>query len=118
MKILIVDDNHSVRKMIKNLLSHIADEIFECNDGDQVVEQYALHIPDWVLMDVKMSRMDGIMATHELIKSFPDAKVIILTNFPTDDFREDAKKAGALEFMDKENLFSVGMIITNYPPRP
>ena len=114
MKILIVDDNYSVRKMIRNLLSQAADEIFECNDGDKVVELYSLHKPDWVLMDIKMKNMDGIKATYELKQSFPGAKVIILTNYSAEDFREDAKKAGAHEFVNKEDVLSVNTIIRNY----
>ncbi len=115
MKILIADDNSSVRRMIKNILAHIAEEFYECSDGSEVMELYSKYKPDWVLMDIKMKKMNGIKATLNLKQNFPEAKVIIITNYPTDDLREDAKKAGAIEFIDKENLSCLGSIISNFP---
>ena len=117
MKILIVDDNSSVRRMIGNILAHMTKEIYECSDGSEVEELYSRCNPDWVLMDIKMEKMNGIVATRKLIEKFPDAKVIMITNYPTEDLKEDAKKAGAIEFIDKENLLSLDSIIKNFSAR-
>jgi CheY-like chemotaxis protein len=116
-KILIADDNSSVRRMIGNILAHMTEEIFECSDGSEVTELYSKCKPDWVLMDIKMKKMNGIVATRNLMEKFPEAKVIIITNYPTEDLKEDAKKAGAVEFIDKENLLSLGSIIKKFSLR-
>ena len=52
MKILLVDDNAEIRRLIKSLIAEIAGEIYECDDGAKAFEIYAAHLPDLVLMDV------------------------------------------------------------------
>jgi len=63
MKLLIVDDNASSRKLIKTFLADLNCEMFECSDGSEAVAEYLAHHPDFVLMDIQMPRMDGIRAT-------------------------------------------------------
>jgi two-component system response regulator DegU len=114
MKILIADDNSAVRRMIGNILAHVTEEIYECSDGSEVMELYSRYKPDWVLMDIKMKKVNGIKATADLILKYPEAKVIIITNYPTGDLKEDAAKAGAVEFIDKDNLSFLESIFKKY----
>ncbi len=100
--------------MIKNLLDSAAYETAECCDGDEVAARYSILKPDWVLMDIKMKNMDGIKATSELIKHFPEAKVMMITNYADDDIKEKSMKAGAIEFIDKENLSGIISILQKY----
>ena len=53
-KILIVEDNASMRSVIKNLVQPYTEAVYECDNGKSAVEEYAIHTPDWVLMDIKM----------------------------------------------------------------
>src|SRR6185436_615807 len=71
--LLIVDDNREMRQLIKSIVRKSCDEIFECEDGDEVLDAFAAHRPDWVLMDVEMKRMDGLKATTQLVGSYPQA---------------------------------------------
>ena len=55
--------------------------------------------------------MDGIAATRDVVRSFPEAKVIIVTQYDDDDLRKKAMQAGAKEFVLKENLTELNRII-------
>lgn len=109
--ILIVDDNNQVRKMIRNLVEDLETDFCECDDGAQALSAYQENLPDWVLMDVQMKEMDGLTATRQIKKSFPDAKVIILTNYADVKTQKAAFEAGASGFVGKENLTALREII-------
>jgi CheY-like chemotaxis protein len=73
MTLLIVDDNREMRQLMKSIVSEVCDEIFECEDGDEVLPAFNAHRPDWVLMDVEMKRVDGLRATSDLMNRYPEA---------------------------------------------
>lgn len=102
--LLIVDDSREMRKLIKNIVSKVSDEVFECSDGAEALLTYIEHHPDWVLMDVEMKEKDGLQATKEIMREFPDAKVIVITKHADAQTREAAKEAGAKGFLSKDNL--------------
>ena len=104
MKLLIVDDNPKIRKMIKEILSIKFDEIIEHNDGFGASGLYKTAQPDWVIMDVKMERMDGIRATEEILNFSPSARIVIVSHFSDMETQRQALKAGAKAFISKENL--------------
>jgi CheY-like chemotaxis protein len=112
--LLIVDDNKQVRRMIRSLVEDLETEFCECEDGSQALSAYRECSPDLVLMDVQMKEMDGLTATRQIKKAFPDAKVIILTNYTDAKTRQAATDAGANCFCDKEDLTSLrGLIAAN-----
>ena len=113
MKLLLVDDNERMRKVMKNIFSPFFEEVIECNDGIEAVKAFKQELPDWVVMDIKMKMMDGIEATAKIISSNPNAKVIIISQFDDDSTIDAAMKAGALEFVSKEDLSKVLDIINN-----
>ena len=107
MKILIVDDNASMRRMIRGIIQPLADEIYECADGGEALEIYARVFPDWVLMDIQMKPVDGITATRQIIEAYPQARVLMVTNYNDDDLRQAAHEAGASRYLVKENLLDI-----------
>ena len=113
MKLLLVDDNDRIRKMMRSIYSPHFDEIIECDDGDRAVAEFNNELPDWVVMDIKMTEMDGIEATEKIISSYPEAKVIIVSQYNDETTIGAAKKAGAVEFVSKENLYKVIDVINN-----
>ncbi len=115
MKLLIVEDNGEMRRLLKRLLTGLAAEIHECDDGREATELYSRIHPDWVLMDIEMKETDGITAT-KLIKAFdPDAKIIIVTNYDETALREAAHSAGACGYLLKENLLDLNRLLR--PPK-
>src|ERR1700677_3592585 len=64
MKILIVEDNAGVRRMIRRAVDHLASQVSECEDGADALAAYRECLPDIVLMDIRMPKMDGLAATR------------------------------------------------------
>jgi len=111
MKFLIVDDNTSMREALKKAVMLDQDESAECDDGKYAVELYQQFHPDWVLMDIEMSEMDGITATKNIIAADSQAKVVIVTSHDDRFFERAAKKAGAYKFISKENIVGIQTIV-------
>lgn len=105
--LLIVEDNPSMRRLIKSVVEDLALSIHECEDGADALAAYEEHCPDWVLMDVEMKLKDGITATREIINAYPNAKILILTKYDSGRIRDQAKKAGASIFVPKEQLLAI-----------
>jgi CheY-like chemotaxis protein len=116
-KILIVDDSEPVRRTIKSVLRKVAGEFRECSDGDEAVDAYALFRPDWVVMDIKMERVDGIAATRRIVAGFPDANIAIVTNYDEPGLERAAREAGARACLLKEDLRSLRRIISDSRPK-
>jgi NarL family two-component system response regulator LiaR len=110
--LLIVEDNEAMRRMIRSLVADLADVIFECDGGGDALRLYEAHRPDWVLMDIQMEPIDGLTATRQIRAAFPDAKVMIVTNFSDPQMREAARLAGASEYVVKESLLDLRRILT------
>jgi two-component system response regulator DegU len=111
MKIMIVDDNATVRRIIRRAVSEIADEVFECSDGAEVLPFYAECLPDLVLMDIRMPRVDGLAATSHLKTHFPRASVFIVTDIDDEAVRSAAMEAGACGYALKQNLIQLDELI-------
>ena len=107
MKLMIVEDNDSMRQLIRSFVSDLADCIHEFSDGAQALQGYAEHRPDWVLMDIKMADMDGIVATRRITDAFPEANILIITDYDDRQLREAARLAGARDYVLKENLIAL-----------
>jgi NarL family two-component system response regulator LiaR len=115
LKLMIVDDNPDMRRLIRSIVSDLADYIVECADGTQALHSYAAHKPDWVLMDIEMKPLDGISATREIKTAFPDAQIMIVTEYDDPDWREEARHAGACAYVLKENLADVRRTLQTFP---
>lgn len=107
MKLLIVEDSLSVRRILRLLVEPLADEIAECGDGADAVAIYESGRYDFVLMDIDVGEMDGITATRKIKAVDPDARIIIVTNYDKPDLRAEAIKAGASGYVLKENLLDI-----------
>ena len=109
--LLIVEDNPAMRRLIKSVVADLATRVHECADGIEALDAYEKFHPEWVLMDVEMNQKDGFTATREIIEAHPEAKIVIVTKHATERMREAAKKAGACQFVLKENLMEIRRII-------
>ena len=111
MKVLIVDDNASVRRLIRSVLPPLAGKIYECANGQDAVATYQAHRPDVVLMDIRMGEIDGIEATKRIIAADPGAKIVIVTDYDDDALRQATMRAGACGYSLKDNLLKlVGLL--------
>jgi CheY-like chemotaxis protein len=111
MTILIVEDNEPMRELLKKLVSDLAEDLTECDDGAEAFETYQRCHPDWVLMGIKMRGMDGLAATRQIKAAFPEARIIIVTGHDDARLRAAARKAGACGYVHKENLLELRRIL-------
>jgi len=100
-----------MRSIIRNVLVDNFDSIYEVNDGDQAMEAFETLYPDWVIMDIKMERIDGITATENIKREYPQARIIILTNLADQELKAAALNAGADKYVLKDNLLELRSII-------
>ena len=107
MSILIVDDSAKMRRAIRLVVCDLAGKIIECADGAEALAAYAEHLPDWVLMDIRMKQTDGLTATRQIKAAFPNAQIIVVTVCKGDDMREAAHLAGACAYILKDNLLEL-----------
>jgi CheY-like chemotaxis protein len=105
--LMIVDDSDDIRRMLREVVADLADPIYECRDGSEACAAYAQHQPDWVLMDVSMTPMDGVTATQQIMRAFPTARIVIVTQYDDVRFRNAAEASGARGFVLKDNVFEV-----------
>lgn len=101
--ILIVEDHEDMRRELKKLLGGVG-EIYECSDGSEAFSAYESHQPDWVLMDIRMEKMNGIAAARKIKAAHPEARIVIVTGYDDLELREAARRAGACGYVLKENL--------------
>lgn len=111
MKLMIVDDNSAMRQMIRNMVANPDDAVCECVDGADAVRAFPGMLPDVVLMDLQMPAMNGIQATMRIKQEFPEANIIIVSNFNDQEFREEAKEAGANSYFTKDDLIHLQQYI-------
>jgi len=103
-QILLVEDQTLMRQGLKTILDLEPGlrVIGEASDGESGV-QLALELrPNVILMDVQMPRLNGVEATAQLCRQWPEARVIILTTFDRDDYVYQGVRAGALGYLLKD----------------
>jgi NarL family two-component system response regulator LiaR len=109
-KLMIADDNEQMRRTIRSMVSDLVEELYECEDGAEAVALYAEHRPDWVLMDLRMKEMDGLEATRRITTSFPQARIVIVTDHDDPELREAARLAGACQYINKRRLVDLRLL--------
>jgi len=104
MKVVICDDQAIIRDGLTMLLAleKDIDVVSQACDGAEAVEQVARHLPDLVLMDLKMPGMNGIEATRRIRTRYPAVKVLVLTTYDDDEWVIDAIRAGAAGYLLKD----------------
>lgn len=96
-RVIVVDDQAVVCDGLELILGSDPQlqVVGKAYDGDQALEQVAEKKPDLVLMDLKMPGLNGIQATREIKRRFPEVKVLALTTYGDDEWVFDAIRAGA-----------------------
>lgn len=103
-RVLLVDDNAGFRRRLARLLELEQDMevVGEAADGQQALGQVRHLRPDVVLMDFRMSGMDGLTAGRQIVQEYPSVKVIILTAFPGALDRDDLLRDGLSGLLIKD----------------
>ena len=105
-RIALVDDHPLLRQGIAALISDQPDLqlVGQASNGLEAIEQFRLHRPDVMLMDLQMPGMNGIDAMSAIRAEFPDARFVVLTTYTGDVQIVRALKAGARAYLLKSLL--------------
>ena len=103
-RILLVDDHEVVRLGLRALLEHHTqfEVIGEASTEKGAIEMVNRYHPEIVLMDIRLPGASGIEATENIVKNYPDCKVVMLTSYAEDEILFSAIRAGASGYVLKQ----------------
>lgn len=109
MNIVIIDDDIFVSGALKTILEASGDITVSATgtDGKDAVRLFRTCRPDVLLMDIRMKELSGLDASAEILKEFPDAKILLLTTFSDDEYIVRALKLGAKGYLLKQDYESL-----------
>lgn len=103
-RLLLAEDHTIVREGLRSLIDSSEDMevVGEVGDGREALKKVEEIELDIVLMDIRMPGLNGIEATRQIKKHFPDVKVLILSMHPDDEYVLEALRAGASGYILKQ----------------
>ncbi len=100
-KVLIADDEEGVRDLCSVIAEEEGYEVVTASDGLEALQKSKEHLPDVILLDVRMPEMDGMEVFQKLKEDLIDAPVIFVTAFGSSDLAIEAMKQGAYDYITK-----------------
>ncbi|MCI9168314.1 MAG: response regulator transcription factor [Dorea sp.] len=102
-KILIADDQELLRQSLEIVLGSKENMALtgSVENGMEVLDSVQQEMPDVILMDIRMPKMDGVQCTKVIKERYPQIKIIILTTFDDDEYVFNALKNGASGYLLK-----------------
>lgn len=103
-RVLLVDDHTILRQGLRRLLESErgVEVVGEAKDGREAVERARELSPDVIVMDLAMPALNGLDATRRILKSNPDARIIVLSMYIDDDYVKQALEAGVAGYLMKD----------------
>lgn len=100
-KILVIDDERSIRNTLKDILGYEKYEVDVAEDGNKGLEKVRSAEYDVVLCDIKMPGLDGIEVLERLVVLAPDTPVVMISGHGNIDTAVDSIKKGAFDYIEK-----------------
>ncbi|MDI3521425.1 MAG: two-component system, NtrC family, nitrogen regulation response regulator NtrX [Anaerophaga sp.] len=100
-KILVIDDQKSIRNTLRDILEYEKHEVVLAENGPEGLEHFEADKFDAVLLDIKMPDMDGMEVLDKMMQSSPDTPVIMISGHGNIDTAVEAIKKGAYDFIEK-----------------
>lgn len=103
-RILLADDHPIVLQGLSAMIGRQPGMtvVAEATNGQEAVELYRTHQPDVALLDLRMPQMSGVEALRTIRSEFPEARIIVLTTYDTDEDIYQGLKAGAKAYLLKD----------------
>jgi two-component system NarL family response regulator len=103
-RVLIADDHPIARNGVAQILNEERGirVVAQATDGAEAVELFARVQPDVALVDLRMPKLEGVQVVEQIRSSCPEAAIIILTTYDTDNDIEMALRAGAKAYLVKD----------------
>ena len=102
-KILVVDDDPHIRELVRVFLEREGFDVLEAADGVEALALIKEHLPDVVMLDLRMPGMDGLNVVAEASAAKLSSRMIILTTFENEEDVQRAMKAGARGYLLKDS---------------
>jgi two-component system NarL family response regulator len=104
LRVMIVEDHFVVRAGLSAIINSQADmtTVAEARNGIEAIDMFREHLPDVVLMDLRIPLLSGTDAIAAIVKEFPRAKIIVLSTFGGDEDIFQALQAGARAYFLKD----------------
>ncbi|HMS51038.1 MAG TPA: response regulator, partial [Chitinophagales bacterium] len=99
--ILVIDDDRSIRRTLKEILEYEGYKVEEAEDGMDGMVKIKTNNYDAILCDIKMARMDGLEVLDNAVKLKPDLPLIMISGHGTMETAVQAVKKGAYDFIAK-----------------
>ena len=113
-KILVVDDEQSMREFLDIMLKKEGYKVSLASNGDEVMKYIDKDIFDLVLLDIRMPKMDGIAVLKKIKSTSPETVVIMITAYASADTAIKAMKEGAYDYITKPfKVDEIKLIIKN-----
>jgi DNA-binding NtrC family response regulator len=100
-RILIVDDDETVRRSYLRSLESISCNVESACDGEQALQTMERNPFDVVLLDMRMPGQDGMSVLRTIKQKWPESEVVIITGYPTLDSAKEAVRLGAYDYVAK-----------------
>jgi two-component system response regulator (stage 0 sporulation protein F) len=100
-KVLIVEDLQDVRSLLAIFLSKKGLAVIQAKSGEEGIDLVKQHKPDLVLLDAKLPGLDGIGVLKKIKEFDKNIKVIMLSGLSTEELKQEARMAGASDFLSK-----------------
>ena len=100
-RILVVDDEVSIRRALERFLTEIGHEVFVASDGEEALSILEQNVIDLALVDLVMPKVDGIELIRRIKGNYSDIVAIVLTGFGTITSAVEAMRAGAYHYLTK-----------------
>lgn len=100
-KILIVDDEIEIADFLCNFLRRFGLQTEKAADGEEALETAERINPDWIFLDIKMPKTDGLKVLKELNTKKSQTNVIMITGLDDEESQKQAKKLGAKDYIVK-----------------
>ncbi|GHM99289.1 DNA-binding response regulator [Cytophagales bacterium WSM2-2] len=112
-KVAIADDHQVFRRSLLVLLGREESikVIAEATDGEELLQQLQTEIPDIILMDIRMPRLDGFETTKVIRDKYPNIKIIAFTTYEFETYVVEMNKLGVKSFLCKEKCEDLARVI-------
>ncbi len=118
-RILIADDNPTVRTALRQLLEGLDHpQIIEAKDGKEALALALEQHPDAVVLDLAMPVMDGLTSAREMSKLLPDLPIVMCTMHWSPQLEIEVKKHGVRTVVAKSNASLLLSVIQQFLPAP
>jgi len=104
---MIVENNELMRKEIINSVLGKDYIILECSDAESALGKCVDFDPDWLLLDIRLEKMNGLVAAEKIRELMPNANIPFVTSYDFDMYRKVAENLGITHYFLKNDLLKI-----------